>query len=262
MSRARTTPSLEEIRRDIDAVDAQLLALLERRFEAIDRIRAAKASAGEDGGSPMRPGREAVILRRLESLRRGHLPQALMVRLWRSIMSAATAAQANTTVYLSPAVMADPGLVALCTGSVSGPQPQGRRRSCCRCSRRGQRYRYRRRAARRGVDRKSRLRLLRRCEGDGLFAAARPEEQSSRSPDLRPCPPGNNRRRPDDRDIAERRQPAVGLALRCGRSGAATSPLSVWRAISPPKCRTSPAFPFASPGIIQARSKPGSDHAG
>ncbi len=112
MSRARTTPSLEEIRREIDALDAQLLALLERRFEAIDRIRAAKANAGEDGGSPMRPGREAVILRRLDRLRGDHLPQALMVRVWRSIMAAATTAQANTTMHVSPVVMADPGLIA------------------------------------------------------------------------------------------------------------------------------------------------------
>ena len=68
----------------------------------------AKRQAGDDAGSPMRPGREAIILRRLDGLRRGHLPQALMVRLWRSIMSAATSVQARTTVHISPAIMADP----------------------------------------------------------------------------------------------------------------------------------------------------------
>jgi chorismate mutase len=112
MNRARTTPSLDDIRREIDTVDAELLNLLERRFEAIEKIRVAKRQAGEDARSPMRPGREAIILRRLDGLRRGHLPQALMVRLWRSIMSAATTVQARTTVHVSPAVMADPRLLS------------------------------------------------------------------------------------------------------------------------------------------------------
>ena len=112
MNRARTTSSLDDIRREIDAVDAELLDLLEQRFAAIEKIRVAKRQAGEDSGSPMRPGREAIILRRLDGLRRGHLPQALMVRLWRSIMSAATGAQARTVVHISPAIMADPHLVS------------------------------------------------------------------------------------------------------------------------------------------------------
>ncbi|MDP9138762.1 MAG: chorismate mutase [Pseudomonadota bacterium] len=112
MNRARTAPNLDDIRREIDAVDAELLSLLEQRFAAIEKIRLAKEQAGEDQGSPMRPGREAIVLRRLDGLRRGHLPQALMVRLWRSIMSAATTAQARTMVHISPAVMSDPRLVS------------------------------------------------------------------------------------------------------------------------------------------------------
>jgi chorismate mutase len=113
MNRAGTTsPSLDDIRREIDSLDGELLNLLERRFAAIEKIKAAKLLAGEDGRSPMRPGREAVVLRRLERLRRGPLTQALMVRLWRSIMSAATLAQVPTTVHVSRAVMAEPRLIS------------------------------------------------------------------------------------------------------------------------------------------------------
>ena len=190
MSRARTTPSLEEIRREIDALDAQLLALLERRFEAIDRIRAAKAKAGEDGGSPMRPGREAVILRRLESLRGGHLPQALMVRIWRSIMAAATTAQANTTMHVSPAVMADPGLIARVLDQFPGLSLNVAEEAAVVAALAGT-----------SSDIAScRAGTLDRSFDGGSFGEAKvigclpllgPQGQSSRSADLRPCPPGN-----------------------------------------------------------------------
>jgi chorismate mutase len=107
-----TPPNLDEIRREIDALDAELLRLLERRFLAIERIKAAKREAGDNARVPMRPGREAVVLRRLDALRREPLSQALMVRLWRSIMSAATLAQVSTRVHVNREVMADPRLIS------------------------------------------------------------------------------------------------------------------------------------------------------
>jgi chorismate mutase len=93
--------SLEAIRREIDAIDDGLLALLERRFEAVEQVRAAKAQGASAEATPLRPGREAEILRRLLGARRGLIPPDLLVRIWRAIMSAAAAAQAPMTVHVS-----------------------------------------------------------------------------------------------------------------------------------------------------------------
>ena len=53
--------ALDLIRREMDEIDTQLLALLGARFAATARVKAIKGPAP----SPMRPGREAAILRRL-----------------------------------------------------------------------------------------------------------------------------------------------------------------------------------------------------
>ena len=101
MEKPITAASLQEIRSEIDAVDRAMLELLERRFAAIHRIKQWKAQRGEGSFSPIRPAREAEILRRLESLRGEAVPAELMVRLWRCMMAAATAAQAQVTIHVS-----------------------------------------------------------------------------------------------------------------------------------------------------------------
>ena len=91
---------LEEARREIDALDEGLLNLLERRFACVERVRCAKGDNGQ--ASPLRPEREAFILRRL--LRRagaGGVPPELVVRIWRAIMIEASLAQAPITIHVS-----------------------------------------------------------------------------------------------------------------------------------------------------------------
>jgi chorismate mutase / prephenate dehydratase len=90
-------PTLDAIRHEIDAIDDRLLALLAERFAAVARIRAAKAG----DGSPLRPAREAAILRRLADAPVVGVPLALKVRIWRAIIAASALEQANIRVHLS-----------------------------------------------------------------------------------------------------------------------------------------------------------------
>jgi chorismate mutase len=86
---------LDAIRQEIDAIDDRLLALLAERFAAVARIRAAKGN-----GSPLRPGREAMILRRLVEAPVKGVPRALRVRLWRAIIAAASLEQASIRIHV------------------------------------------------------------------------------------------------------------------------------------------------------------------
>ncbi|MBX6323053.1 MAG: chorismate mutase, partial [Rhodospirillaceae bacterium] len=90
--------AIEDLRREIDAIDTALHDLLIRRSEIAAEIGALKADAA--GARPngraaafMRPGREAVILRRLVERHRGPLPWGTIVRIWRELMSAALRVQ-------------------------------------------------------------------------------------------------------------------------------------------------------------------------
>jgi chorismate mutase len=110
MEKPITPQSLKEIRSEIDAVDRAMLELLERRFAAIRLIKQWKEQRGEEAISPIRPAREAEILRRLERLRGDAVPAELMVRLWRAMMAAATAAQAKVTIHMSGVIGGDGAL--------------------------------------------------------------------------------------------------------------------------------------------------------
>jgi chorismate mutase/prephenate dehydratase len=79
------TPSLADLRRDIDVLDDQILDLLRRRAEAVQRVAAVKRSTG-DGF--LRPGREAQIIRHLVARHRGALPAASVSRIWREMIAA------------------------------------------------------------------------------------------------------------------------------------------------------------------------------
>jgi chorismate mutase len=100
---------LDEVRRTIDEIDAQLLDLLERRF-AISRevaaIKALEPSAGT--ASPVRPAREQAILRRLLERSSGAVPPAVVARIWRHIISGSTLVQAPALVRAPEEVLADP----------------------------------------------------------------------------------------------------------------------------------------------------------
>ena len=74
------------MRREIDALDAELLTLLNRRAAAVLEVAAIK-SRQADEPRYYRPEREAALLRRLAARNEGPLPDAEAVRLFREIVS-------------------------------------------------------------------------------------------------------------------------------------------------------------------------------
>jgi chorismate mutase-like protein len=97
------SPSLEDIRREIDAVDDAIHNLLMRRAEmtsAIGRLKNAQPGAPATLASVMRPAREAAILRRLLAQHGGSLPARSVVRIWREIIAASLLTQGQFTVHV------------------------------------------------------------------------------------------------------------------------------------------------------------------
>jgi chorismate mutase-like protein len=86
---AQDESSLSGLRSRIDEIDTAIHDLLMQRSEVTQRVGAVK---GADSVY-MRPGREAMVLRRLIARHRGDLPRALIVRIWREIFAAVTALQ-------------------------------------------------------------------------------------------------------------------------------------------------------------------------
>ena len=106
MTTATPDTSLEDIRREIDAIDDGLLELLVRRFAASAQVRATKKTNGSLAQSPLRPAREALMLRRLIATSEGRLPPQVLVRLWRVILSASSQAQAPIAIHIDSDVAA------------------------------------------------------------------------------------------------------------------------------------------------------------
>ncbi|HEV7265241.1 MAG TPA: chorismate mutase [Falsiroseomonas sp.] len=86
---------LAALRTEIDQLDDALHDLLMRRADVVARLAASRAKGN---GPALRPGREAVILRRLLARHAGPLPRAALVRLWRELLAATTAMQTPLTV--------------------------------------------------------------------------------------------------------------------------------------------------------------------
>ena len=86
--------ALNDLRAQIDEIDARIHDLLMQRTEVVQGIGTVKGSAGNH----MRPGREAEVLRRLIARHRGPLPKALIVRIWREIFAAFTPLQGPLAV--------------------------------------------------------------------------------------------------------------------------------------------------------------------
>ncbi len=85
---------LADLRAEIDAIDSQLHDLLMRRTDLAVQVGDVKAQVQPLGGTPadgakfIRPAREALILRRLVARHQGKLPKAVVVRMWREMISA------------------------------------------------------------------------------------------------------------------------------------------------------------------------------
>ena len=113
--------SLADIRREIDAIDDGIVDLLVHRAAAQKKVKANKEAAGSLALSPVRPAREAEILRRVVKRAQGKLDPELLVSLWRQILVTSTLSQARVKVHAARAVVASEnlfGMVAAHFGSM------------------------------------------------------------------------------------------------------------------------------------------------
>jgi chorismate mutase len=90
-------PSLDVLRKEIDAIDEQVHVLLMQRGDIIDRLIQAKQT--QEVGSAFRPAREADMMRRLVQRHRGILPLDTIESIWRVIISTFTYVQAPFSVH-------------------------------------------------------------------------------------------------------------------------------------------------------------------
>jgi chorismate mutase len=86
-------PSLEAVRQRIDALDTELLRLVDERASLARIVAQAKAAAGDGDRFGLRPAREAAILRRLIGAERAAASPALVVRIWRELIGDSLAGQ-------------------------------------------------------------------------------------------------------------------------------------------------------------------------
>ncbi len=85
------------VRAEIDALDAQMLELLNTRARCAQRVGEIKGKYGEHGHI-YRPEREAQVLRRLQDLNQGPLPKDSVSFLFREVMSACLALEQPLTI--------------------------------------------------------------------------------------------------------------------------------------------------------------------
>ena len=94
--------SLDDVRRQIDAIDDQIFDLLAERFDVTSQVQSLKKHEPRVYTLPLRPAREAAILRRV--LARGKqagLSADLLVRLWRVILNESSQKQSLIVLHVS-----------------------------------------------------------------------------------------------------------------------------------------------------------------
>jgi chorismate mutase/prephenate dehydratase len=93
--------TLSELRTQIDALDQELLALLNRRASLAHEVGEIKRV---EGSPVFRPARETEVIATLQAANPGPLPPGSVASIWREIMSACRALEAPQRVaYLGPA---------------------------------------------------------------------------------------------------------------------------------------------------------------
>jgi chorismate mutase len=91
------TPSLADLRGEIDRLDEAMHGLLMKRGEIIDRLIRVKRT--QESGSAFRPAREAEMMRRLVERHGGILPLDTAESIWRVIIATFTYVQAPFSVH-------------------------------------------------------------------------------------------------------------------------------------------------------------------
>lgn len=89
-----TKPTLDDLRRQIDEIDADIHTLLMRRAQVVVEV----AKVKPPGRPYIRPGREAEIVRGLVARHTGSFPVAAVVRMWREMIAALTRIQGPLAV--------------------------------------------------------------------------------------------------------------------------------------------------------------------
>jgi chorismate mutase len=90
--------TLDDIRREIDRLDAEMHSRLIERSGVIERLIAIKQAQG--GGSAFRPAREASMLRAIVERHEGRLPVDTVEGIWRIIISTFTYVQSPYSVHI------------------------------------------------------------------------------------------------------------------------------------------------------------------
>jgi len=99
---AETKINLDQVREQIDALDAQIQNLISQRAEIAQTVRRVKGDLAGPAAY-YRPDREAQVLRKVIERNQGPLSDTVMLRLYREIMSACLAQQEPLRVaYLGP----------------------------------------------------------------------------------------------------------------------------------------------------------------
>jgi chorismate mutase len=94
---SKPPPTLADLRREIDRIDAGMHRLLMERGEIVAALIATKRT--QESGSAFRPAREADMMRRLVERHRGILPLDTVESIWRVIISTFTYVQAPYSVH-------------------------------------------------------------------------------------------------------------------------------------------------------------------
>ncbi len=108
MSQMDYSKRLKQVRQEIDAVDQELLRMLNKRASLsleVGRIKAEESGveACSRGGAIFKPEREVQVLSNLEAHNAGPLPHAHVATIWREIFSSSRALQRPQKVaYLGP----------------------------------------------------------------------------------------------------------------------------------------------------------------
>jgi len=101
-SPAPDVAALGALRDEIDALDAQVLELLNRRARVAERVGDLKRAV-DPNAQVFRPEREAQVVRRLQDLNQGPLPNEALGPIFREVMSACRALErAAVVAYLGP----------------------------------------------------------------------------------------------------------------------------------------------------------------
>jgi len=100
MPKPPETPTLADLRKEIDRIDESMHKLLMERGDIIDRlIESKKSKESKEVGSAFRPAREADMMRRLVKRHKGILPLDTAEGIWRVIVSTFTYVQAPFSLH-------------------------------------------------------------------------------------------------------------------------------------------------------------------